>query len=83
MPTIEELEKLIENMRTQANALNAGADALEASLVPMKAVASSFAEWNRFTSAMWSGWNGKSVLDEYIKAGWIDDPKLEKEKNGK
>lgn len=74
MPTIEELEKLIENMRAQAKALNTGADALEASLAPMKAMTSSFDEWSRITSAMWSGWTGKSILDEYIKAGRLDDP---------
>jgi len=73
MPTIEELEKLINNMRAQAAALNAGADALEASLAPMKAATSSFAEWSRLTAAMWFGWTGKSIIDEYANVGRLVD----------
>lgn len=36
MPSIEDTENLISAMRTQARALDAGADALEAAIVPFK-----------------------------------------------
>lgn len=63
MMSIEDTENLIRTMRSQARALDAGADALEQALLPMKAA---MANMEAFGQA------GKAMMDFWLKATKLD-----------
>lgn len=77
MFSVEEIEKTIATMRNQANALNTGADALEQSLVPIKAAQASIDMWNKATGSMIEFWSGKSPLTKPIAPFILYDKKPE------
>ncbi len=56
MISVEDTEKMIETMRAQAKALEAGADALEASLAPIKMAMSSIEGFGSAATAMSDYW---------------------------
>jgi len=75
MYNIDDIEKTIATMRNQAKALMAGADALENSLVPIKAAQASVDMWNKATGNMLEFWTGKSALTKPIAPFILYDDK--------
>lgn len=72
MLSIEDTEKLIAAMRTQAKSLEAGADALQAALAPLKAATASVENWSKATAAMFGLWTSSGYLTGSGKPNKLD-----------